>query len=85
MPPSPATPVTAFQVSPGILFLTHSGGLSAAQRFAIKGAITAFVGATAAYVGKRYEGFSPALGEPQQSIPSYAYGDLRAGIQPAGL
>jgi iron complex outermembrane receptor protein len=60
-----------------------SGGLSADERFAIKGA-TAFVGATVAYVGKRYEGFPPALGEPQQSIPSYAYGDVRAGIQTNG-
>jgi iron complex outermembrane recepter protein len=62
----------------------YSGSLDAEDQFNISGAVSGFIGATGAYVGKRYEGFPPALGQPQPGIPSYAYADLRAGINTNG-
>lgn len=58
----------------------YTASLSAEEHFSISGTVDGFVGATGAYVGKRYEGFPATLGQPQPAIPSYAYGDLRTGI-----
>jgi len=62
----------------------YSGSLSAEERFSINESVTGFVSATAAYVGKRFEGFPASLGEPQPAIPAYGYGDLRTGIDTHG-
>ena len=63
----------------------YSASLSAQEQFHINGSVDGFVGATGAYVGKRYEGFPPTLGQPQPGIPSYTYADLRTGITTHGL
>ena len=57
-----------------------SGSVAAEQRFRISGSVTGFVGATVAYVGKRYEAFPAIPGAPQPSIPDYTYGNLQLGI-----
>jgi outer membrane receptor protein involved in Fe transport len=62
----------------------YSASLSAEEQFHINGSVTGFIGTTAAYVGKRYEGFPPTLGQPQPSIPSYTYDNLRTGIVTRG-
>jgi iron complex outermembrane recepter protein len=63
----------------------YSASLSADQRFPIARSVNGFIGATAAYVGKRYEGFPPILGQPQPVIPEYSYGNVRAGILTQGF
>lgn len=63
----------------------YNASLSADEQFNITGSLEGFVGATAAYVGSRYEGFPATLGEAQPRIPSYAYGDLRTGIVTHGF
>lgn len=62
-----------------------SGSFSAQERFRISGSVDGFVGATAAYVGKRDEGFPVNPGQAQPSIPSYGYGDVRTGIETNGF
>ena len=63
-----------------------SGGLSADERFAIKGDITAFVGATAAYVGRRYEGFPRPSGNRSKAFrPTHTGICARAFKQTAGV
>jgi hypothetical protein len=57
-----------------------SGSIVAEKRFLISGSVSGFVGATAAYVGKRYEGFPGGPGQAPLSIPAYGYGNLRVGI-----
>lgn len=61
-----------------------SGSVAAEERFRITGSISGFVGATVAYVGKRYEGFPASLGAPQPSIPDYSYGNVQIGIDTYG-
>jgi outer membrane receptor for Fe3+-dicitrate len=62
----------------------YSGDISVDERFALTGAIQGFVGGDVAYVGKRYEGFPPSLGEPQPLVPSYTYGNVHAGCEVSG-
>jgi iron complex outermembrane recepter protein len=62
----------------------YSASLSAQEQFHISGSVDGFVGATAAYVGKRFEGFPANLGQAQPSIPSYTYGDVRTGFTTNG-
>lgn len=57
-----------------------SGSIAAEERFHIMGSVSGFVGASVAYVGKRYEGFPALPGAPQPSIPDYAFGNLRLGM-----
>jgi iron complex outermembrane receptor protein len=63
----------------------YSASLSADHRFHVAGSVDGFAGATAAYVGKRYEGFPPLLGAPQPLIPSYTYANVQGGILTHGL
>ncbi len=58
----------------------YSADIAADERFALPGTVEGFVGADAAYVGKRYEAFPPSLGEPQPLVPSYTYGNVHAGF-----
>jgi iron complex outermembrane recepter protein len=57
-----------------------SGSVAAEERFRITRSVSGFVGATVAYVGKRYEGFPAIPGAPQPSIPDYTYGNLQIGM-----
>ena len=57
-----------------------SGSLEAEERFSISRAVSGFVSATVAHVGKRYEAFPAAPGAPQPSIPDYTFGNLQAGV-----
>lgn len=57
-----------------------TGSLSVDDQFRISHTITGFAGATAAYVGKRYEAFPSLPGELQPSVPAYSYGNAHAGI-----
>jgi outer membrane receptor protein involved in Fe transport len=58
----------------------YSGSLSADDRFRITATLEGFVGATAAYVGARYETFPRDFGEPEPRVPAYAYLNLRSGF-----
>jgi iron complex outermembrane receptor protein len=58
----------------------YSANISADERFALTGAIQGFIGGDVSYVGKRYEGFPPSLGEPQPLVPSYTYGNVHTGF-----
>ena len=62
----------------------YSADFSVDEHFALTGTIQGFVGGDAAYVGKRYEGFPPSLGEPQPLVPSYTYGNVHAGLEVSG-
>jgi iron complex outermembrane recepter protein len=57
-----------------------SGSVAAEEQFRISRSVRGFVGASVAYVEKRYEGFAAILGAPQPSIPDYTYGNLRIGM-----
>ena len=57
-----------------------SGSVAAEERFNISSSVSGFVGATVAYIGKRYEAFPAAPGAPQPSIPDYTFGNLQAGV-----
>jgi iron complex outermembrane receptor protein len=46
--------------------------------------VQGFVGGTVSYVGKRYEGFPPDLGQPQPLIPAYTYANLNTGFTTDG-
>jgi len=57
-----------------------SGSVAAEERFRISGSVSGFVGATVAYVGKRYEAFPATPGGPQPSIPDYTFGNVQIGM-----
>jgi iron complex outermembrane receptor protein len=63
----------------------YSGSIAVDERFRITGSITGFVGASAAYVDKRYEAFPPTPGQPQPLIPSYSYANIQGGIVSDGF
>lgn len=63
----------------------YSTSISADERFRVSGSVKAFAGLTASYVGQRYEGFPPTLGQPQPLIPAYAYGNVHGGIVTGGF
>lgn len=56
-----------------------SASLTGEKRLRLSDSVTGFLGATAAYVGRRYEAFPASVGSPQPSVPSYGYGNLRLG------
>ena len=62
-----------------------TGSLGAEQRFHISASTTGFVGASWAYVGKRYENYPQTLGAPQPLVPEYLYADVRAGVERDGF
>jgi outer membrane receptor protein involved in Fe transport len=57
----------------------YNGELAVDDRFPLVSSLSGFVGASVSCVGRRYEPFPPG-GQSQVSIPSYAYGSLRAGV-----
>jgi outer membrane receptor protein involved in Fe transport len=64
-----------------------TGSLSAEERFHVSDSVTGFVGATAAYVGKRYGAYispPPTFASIQPAVPSYAYGNVDGGLVFAG-
>jgi len=62
----------------------YSASLSGEEKVALSSSVNGFVGATVAYVGKRFEGFPASLGEPQPTVPSYTYGNLQGGLEREG-
>jgi iron complex outermembrane recepter protein len=64
----------------------YSASLSIDDRFKVARSVTAFVGATAAYVDTRHIAWGASLDNPTSEvvIPPYAYGNLRAGVETRG-
>ena len=58
-----------------------SGNFSADQELPLRGTLSAYVGASIAYVGNRAQDFRPSVSQPQPMFPGYTKLDMHIGLR----